>query len=475
MVLPKLTPVDLLVAAVTALLGYTGLASPLFGTRHARYSALVATAASVAASALLYRLAVERGPLHLFHGSMVVDGFGALLVFASSLSLFFDIVAAVSVVERWDTGSAFYAISALTLLGVYTVALGVNLALIYAAWILAAVSSYVIIALWKNDVAAEAAAKYAVMGVISTSLLIYALTFAVGAAGSIYYTSVKPVALVVAGAAVLLPLAAVGFKMGVVPFHMWLPDVYGNARPFLVSVVASQAKLIAVAFLVRLLYPMAVAHPGLVHVLAGILAAATMTLGNVAALAANDARLVMAYSAIGQAGYIVAGLAALRPGLEDIVLAGLVLQAAGYALSKTSAFLVLDVVYERSGWGEKSLDVIRGLGRVSPANAAALLLALLVLVGMPPSLGFWGKLLILEGVAKIDLALAILFVVNLAVAAFYYMRLAWRLYSEDVRAPRVGSDWRTVAALAASLAAFALGFAYPLVSNAFIWATPPAP
>ena len=279
MVLPSLTPVELMVVVATALLGYTGLASPLFGTRHARYSALVATAASIIVSAMLYRLVVERGPLHLFHGSMVVDGFGALLVFASSLSLFFDIVAAVSVVERWDTGSAFYAISALTLLGVYAVALGVNLALIYAAWILAAVSSYVIIALWKNDIAAEAAAKYAVMGVISTSLLIYALTFAVGASGSIYYTGIKPVALVAAGAAVLLPLAAVGFKMGVVPFHMWLPDVYGNARPFLVSVVASQAKLIAVAFLVRLLYPMAVANPGLVHVLAGMLAAATSSRG----------------------------------------------------------------------------------------------------------------------------------------------------------------------------------------------------
>ena len=473
--LPNLSLTEMLIIAVTALLGYTGLASPLFGTRHARYSALLASLASIVVSAVLYREAVEQGPIHLFKGNIVVDAFGALLVFASSLSLFLDIIAAISVVEKWDTGSAFYAISALTLLGVYAVALGVNLALIYAAWILAAVSSYVIIALWKNDIAAEAAAKYAVIGVISTSLLIYALTFAVGAAGSIYYTGLRPQPILAIGAVVLLPLAAVGFKMGVVPFHMWLPDVYGNARPFLVSVVASQAKLIAVAFLVRLLYPITLVNPGLVHVLAGMLAAATMTLGNVAALAANDARLVMAYSAIGQAGYMVAGLAALQPRIEDIVLAGLVLQAFGYALSKTSAFLVLDVVYERSGWGEKTLDVIKGLGRVSPANAAALLLSLLVLTGMPPSLGFWGKLLILEGLAKIDPALSILFIVNLAVAAFYYMRLAWRLYDEDVRAPRVESDWRTVAALAASTAAFILGLAYPLISNASVWSAPLLP
>ena len=121
------------------------------------------------------------------------------------------------------------------------------------------------------------------------------------------------------------------------------------------------------------------------------------------------------------------------------------------------------------------MDILRGLGRVSPANASAMLLALLVLVGMPPSLGFWGKLLILEGLARIDVPLSILFIVNLAVAAYYYMRLAWRLYDEDVRAPRVGSDWRTVAALAASLAAFVLGFAYPLISNAFVWTTPPTP
>ncbi len=460
------------VMLVTAALGYTGLASPLFGVRHARFAAIASTLLSIVVSAWLYAASLTRGPFYLFHGNMVVDGAGALIVFASSLTMLFDLLAAISVVEKWDVGAAFYAISSLTLLGIYAVAMGLSMVLIYAAWILAAVSSYVIIALWKNDTAAEAAAKYAVMGVFSTSLLIYALAFAAASAGGVVYTSVQRLPAIVLGAVVLLPLAAVGFKMGVVPFHMWLPDVYGNARPFLVSVVASQAKLIALAFLLRLIYPVAQADPGLVHVLAGMLAAATMTLGNVAALAADDARLVMAYSAIGQAGYIVAGLAALKPGLEAIVVPGLVIQAFGYALAKTSAFLVLDGVYERVGWDTRSIDTIRGLGRVSPAAGAAMLLALLVLAGMPPSLGFWGKLLILEGVAAIDVPLAILFIVNLAVAALYYMRLAWRLYDKE-GGVRVENDWRIVAALAASIVAFIAGFLVTAMTPAYLFATPP--
>ncbi|AEM39727.1 NADH/Ubiquinone/plastoquinone (complex I) [Pyrolobus fumarii 1A] len=471
--IPSYTLLEQLVVLVTAALGYVGLASPLFGTRHARYSAIAATLLSLIVSIILYKEAIEKGPITLFDNNMILDGFAAALVLAASLTLLIDLVAAIAVVEKWDTGSAFYAITALNLLGVYAIALAGSLVLVYTAWILAAVSSYVIIALWKNETSAEAAAKYAAIGVLATSLLIYALCFNIEISGSVYLSgAARHVPLIVAGAATLLPLAAIGFKMGVVPFHMWLPDVYGNARPFLVSVIASQAKILAVAFLLRLLYTITRVDPNLLLVLAGILAVATMTLGNVAALAANDARLVMAYSAIGQAGYIIAGFAALRPGLEGILVPGIFLQVFGYSLAKTSAFLVLDAVYEKAGWEVRSIEVLRGLYKGNKMAALSMLLALLVLVGMPPSLGFWGKLYILYGVASVDLALAIIFVLNMAIAAYYYMMLGWRLFATG-DAPKLETDTRIVAASIGSILAFALGIVYWLFASVYVSATPP--
>ncbi len=471
--LPSFNTDEWLMILVTAALGYVGLAAPLFGVRHARVAAMLATLLSIIASLHYYRVVGERGTLILFNGNVVIDGFAAALVFAASLVLLIDLIAAVSVVEKWDTGEAFYAISALNLLGVYAIATAGSLVLVYAAWILAAVSSYVIIALWKNEVAAEASAKYAVMGVLATSLLIYALCINTGVLGGIYLsTAVSPSKLIVLGAAILLPLAAIGFKMGVVPFHMWLPDVYGNARPFLVSVVASQAKILAVAFLFKLLYAYSRVNPHLLLLLAGILAVATMSVGNLAAIAADDARLVMAYSAIGQAGYIIAGFAALRPGLEDVLVPGIFLQVLGYALAKTAAFIVLDAVYERVGWDTRSWETVKGLYRANKWAALALLLALLTLAGVPPTLGFWGKLYILYGVASASSILGLVFIANLAVAAYYYLKLSYLLFIPG-SLEEIGTDWRIVAATIASLLALVLGVFFWVFTGVYVAGAPP--
>jgi len=187
---------------------------------------------------------------------------------------------------------------------------------------------------------------------------------------------------------VFLVATSVGFKMGVVPFHAWLPDVYGNARPILVAVVASSAKILATLFILKLLLPPAFTVPDIVAPMIAALAAVTMTYGNLAALVAPTPQHLLAYSAIAQAGYLLVGFASLAylpVTLPREAMAGVLLQVVGYVFAKSSAFIALDYYREHCG---SSWPCIRGAVKINSYVALAIILSLLILLGIPPSLGF---------------------------------------------------------------------------------------
>jgi len=459
------TTVELGTLAVLASYGFTGLVAPLFGPRAARFSLYVASIATLMAA--LYatlRVAPAGGYVTAFNGSIVVDTFTVYML--STAALVFALAAAATgrIVEYWESGEAFYAVIGLMAMGVIVLGLSRALYLVYIAWILAAVSSYVLVALYRDSVSAEAAMKYAVAGAVATIILLLDIVLYSLAKGGLNVSprvaTADPLLLT---PVVTLAIVAVGFKMGVVPFHGWLVDVYGNARPLVIAVASAAAKVIAALLTVKLVAPFAAAAPHVVLWSAGLLAALTMLYGNLGALLTvrDSPQKLLAYSSIAQAGYILAGVAALAklPGVDNnAAVAGIALHTSGYALAKLAAFLGLEkgCSYPCRGW-----DRVRGLAVRNPAAAAAMLLALASLAGMPPTLGFWGKLYILQAAVSASTPLAALLAANFVLGAFYYGYMIYMLFQPPGRGPvlRERPGLLEAAALAAALLTLLLGLA----------------
>ena len=449
--------------AVIAAYGFTGLVAPLLGPRATRLSLYAAAAATLVSAiyATLY-VAPRGGYVEGFSGAIVVDTFTVYML--STAALVFALAAAATgrIVEYWESGEAFYAVVGLMAMGVIVLGLARALYLVYIAWILAAVSSYVLVALYRDAVSAEAAMKYAVTGAVATILLLLDIVlYSVVKGGLVVSTRLVVSDPLLLTPVVALALIAVGFKMGVVPFHGWLIDVYGNARPLVIAVASAAAKVIAVLLTVKLVAPFAAAAPDVVLWSAAVLAALTMLYGNLGALLTvrDSPQKLLAYSSVAQAGYILAGIAALSklPGVDNAAaVAGIALHTSGYALSKLASYLGLErgCSYPCSGWSR-----LRGLAHRNPVAAAAMLLALSSLTGMPPTLGFWGKLYILIAAVSAAPWLAALLVANFALGAFYYGYMMYQLFQPPESRIRERPGLLEAAALAAALLTILLGLA----------------
>lgn len=450
--------------AVIAAYTFTGLVSPLLGKRAARLSLYASSLLTLLAALYASLTLIPRGGYLIeFSGSMVVDTYTVYMLSTAALVFALAALASTGIVEYWEAGEAFFAVLGLMALGVIVLGLARALYLVYIAWILAAVSSYVLVALHRDRVSAEAAMKYAVTGAVATIMLLLDIILYTTVKGSLAVTPrmattdpllVTPV--------VALAIIAVGFKMGVVPFHGWLIDVYGNARPLVIAVASAAAKVIGALLIVKLVAPFAAAAPEVVLWSAGVLAALTMLYGNLGALLTvrDSPQKLMAYSSVAQAGYIVAGVAALAklPGVDNAAaLAGIALHTSGYAFSKLAGFLSLDrsCSYPGCGWGE-----VRGLAYRNPVAAAALVVAVGSLAGMPPTLGFWGKLYILRAAVTASPPLAALLAANFALAAFYYGYLIYAVFQPPARpVARQRAEIADIAALVAALLTLVLGLA----------------
>ena len=461
--------------AVVAAYGFTGLAAPLLGARAARLSLYAATSIALAAAAYaVTRLAAAAGYVTGFNGAIVVDTFAIYMLSTAVLVFAFAAAAARGTVERWEAGEAFYAVAGLMALGIIVLGLSRALYLVYIAWILAAVSSYVLVALYRDAVSAEAAVKYAVTGAVATIILLLSVILYYTVTGSTVITS----RLVISDPLILTPvvaltLIAVGFKMGVVPFHGWLIDVYGNARPLVVALASAAAKVLAALLTVRLIAPIAAGAPEIVLYTAAALATVTMIYGNVGALATtrDSPQKLLAYSSVAQAGYILAAVAALArlPGVDTTAaLAGIALHTSAYAFSKLAAFLALDTGCRYPGC---TWNTVKGLGYRNPAAATALTIAAMNLAGLPLTLGFWGKLYILLAAASASTALAALLIANFALGIYYYGYLIYQAWTPASRAKeKTRPGPREAAAMAAALLTIILALAPGLASNLTVYA-----
>jgi NADH-quinone oxidoreductase subunit N len=334
-----------------------------------------------------------------------------------------------------------------------------HLLMAYVAMELVSLSSYILVGFLDEPRSAEASLKYLLFGALSSGIMLFGMSLLFGLTGELGFNELLKASSGMSGPmagalllSVTLMLAGLAFKISMVPFHMWTPDAYEGAPIPVTALLSVGPKAAGLALFVRLMEALRPAWPALEPILLG-LTIVTMTLGNLVALAQTNVKRLLAYSTIGQVGYLLIGLTvSTRIGLE-----GLLLYLVAYLFMNLGAFAcVVAVVNETGpaatggGAGDESLDAFRGLSARSPSLALLCAVFLFSLAGIPPLLGFVGKFLLfgaaLEGGKPL---LAIAGVVNSAAALYYYVNIIRLMY---LNAPQRVEPLRPAPALRWALA-----------------------
>lgn len=302
---------------------------------------------------------------------------------------------------------------------------------VYLALELLSLSSYLLVALSPYKKAAEGGLKYLLFGAVSSAVMLYGISLLYGLTGTLDLTaeamrvglSANPP--LVMNIAMLMTLGGLLFKLSLVPFHAWAPDVYEAAPTPLVSFLSVAPKAAVVLVLMRV----ANAWPTDLLPLLGGIALVSITVGNVTALWQQNARRLLAYSSIAQAGYLIVGIVAY----SQLGFEGATFYTASYLLLNMAAFLLIDLLAPRS---ETLLTDYEGLGKKHPWISIALTITMVALAGLPPTVGFTAKLLIFSGLwdsyqlvgEPWMLWLLVGGILNAAISLAYYLRLPYLLY-----------------------------------------------
>lgn len=388
-------------------------------------------------------LAASGQTLTGFGGMIVSDPMGAWLKCFATLALMVTLVYARAYAAARDMlrGGELFTLSMFALLGMFIMISGHHFLVIYLGLELLTLSSYALVALRRDEVrATEAAMKYFVLGALASGFLLYGLSLVYGATGSLHVPAVaqavaagvrEPLVLTLG---VVFVVAALAFKLGVVPFHMWVPDIYHGAPTAITVLVGGAPKLAAFAILVRLL---AEALPSVAADWASmlaVLAVLSLLVGNLAAVAQRNVKRMLAFSTIAQMGFM---LLALVGGLgKGAAGAGPAWGAAmfyvvTYVLTTLATFGVM-LLLTRAGFESEELEDFAGLNQRSPLYAGVMAACLFSLAGVPPLVGFYAKLAVLQALLEAGqgayVGLAVFAVLASLVGAFYYLRLVKVMY-----------------------------------------------
>ncbi len=370
----------------------------------------------------------------LFDGLYVADKLGVFLKLAALMATALCLFYSQHYLDRRRIHGGEYDILAMTaLLGISVLISANNLLTVYLGVELLSLSLYALVAFDRDSgIAAEAAIKYFVLGAIASGALLYGMSMLYGLTGTL---SLDKLALVSAshGAGFVIAVAfivvAVAFKFGAVPFHMWVPDVYHGAPSSVALLIATAPKLASFALVMRLLVYGLGADPVLWVQMLTALAVLSLLLGNILAIAQTNIRRMLAYSAIANVGFILLGfVTADTAGYRAALSYTLV-----YVLTTLGSFGVL-LLAARSDGEADELDDFKGLGTRDPLLALLMLGLMLSTAGVPPLVGFWAKLWIIQALLHTHhLGLAILAVLVSVIGAYYYLRVIWYMYFDAGR------------------------------------------
>ena len=373
-------------------------------------------------------------------GMYVADGLSfllkllAILVVSATLFLSTRYVA-----DRRMPVSEFHALALLSLLGQMVMISAGNLLVVYLGLELMSLSLYALVALRRDHaVSTEAAMKYFVLGALASGFLLYGMSMIYGGAGTLAHDesamrfAAGEVDRGVFVLGVVFLVAGLASKLGAVPFHMWVPDVYHGSPSAVTLLIAGAPKLAAFAIAFRMLAEALLGVAADWQQMLMVLAIASLAVGNIVAIAQRNFKRMLAYSTISQVGFVLMGMLA---GVVDGDAAGAadawgssLFYIVTYVLTTVGTFGV--VIYLSSGQLEAdSLDDLRGLARRSPGLALVMLLLMFSLAGIPPLVGFHAKLVVLGSVLAAGMVwLAVVGVMLSLVAAFYYLRVVKLMY-----------------------------------------------
>ena len=326
----------------------------------------------------------------------------------------------------------YYGLILFGAVGMCLMSSAVELVLIFIALEISSISTYILAGFRRRAaISSESSIKYFLLGSFATAFFLYGVALMFGATGS---TSILAIAHamqmgqppLLAYVAVALMFVGLGFKVAAAPFHIWTPDVYEGAPAPIVGLMSTGPKAAVFAVLLRILFE---AHaPGTLWLI-WVVAALSMTLGNIGALVQDNVKRLLAYSSIAHAGYLLVGFAAL----PNHGIAAVMFYAASYAAMNVGAFAV---VSHLAGADERyvTLEDYAGLGRRSPILAATLTIFLLSLIGIPITGGFLAKFYVFSAAVQANLiGLVVIGVINSAIGSYYYLRVIVMMYMKEPR------------------------------------------
>ncbi len=471
--LVSLAPVVVAILAAAAVL-LVDMAAP-----GRRSTAVVAALAGLGAVALTV-LALAGRTETAFAGAYRLDDLtiflDALLVIVATLTILF---AGDYLETRGLPMAEFAAILLFAIAGAMLIAGAADLLLLFVGLELMVLPGYVLAGFARRDpYSTEGAIKYFLLGSFSSAILLFGLAYVWGMTGSTRVDAVAAAMADVAATGRIAPGLALGlafvttgvaFKMAAVPFHYWTPDAYQGSPTPVTAYLSVGPKIGAFAIALRLL----VAALGPIKEdwlpVVVVLAAVTMTLGNLVAIAQDNVKRMLAYSSIAHTGYILVGLAAYAGGRDEGLWA-ILFYLAAYTFMNMGAFAVVTALQRRPGVSS-DIATFAGLGRRDPWLGALMALFLLSLTGIPPLAGFWAKAYVIVAAVEAGgwpAALAVLAMLNAAAAAFYYLRVVVYMYMREPaiegRAAAPGPLFRTGLA-AATIGTLAFGL-FPAVLTA---------
>lgn len=410
-----------------------------------------------------------------FNGMVMLDGFSIFVNALLLMSGLLGIALAYGYVKRMGLERGeYYTLLLFSVTGMMLMAQAADLIVVFLALELLSIPLYILAAFARPKVESEEAGlKYFLLGAYSAGFVVYGIALVFGATGTTSLSGIaakassSPSLLLTVGAALIL--VGFGFKVAAVPFHMWTPDVYQGAPSAVTAFMAAGAKIAGFSALLRVF---ASAFPSLASDMTDVLwalAALTMIVGNLIAIAQSNIKRLLAYSSIAHAGYILMAFVPFgNPDVRAVSVAAGLFYLVSYAVTNFGAWGVVIALEKAEGKG-LALDDYAGLGRKYPALAAAMTIFMLSLIGLPPTLGLVGKFYLFRAViAGGYVGLAIIGVLTSLISAYYYLRVVVIMYMRDGEPTTTREPWLDLTTAAAALVTVIVSlFPAPL----FAWAS----